>query len=163
MKRLILMRHAKSDWSSGAASDFERSLNARGRASATALGDWLRGLDLMPDQVLSSAAERTGETCLRLRLPDGTAQQFTRDLYLATHQEIMAQLRGAQGDVVLVVGHNPGIGNAAVNMVTAAPAHPQFDSYPTGATLVADFEIGDWRDADWGQANARHFVVPRDL
>ena len=163
MKRLILMRHAKSDWSGGAASDHDRPLNPRGRRSAETMGDWLRSQELLPDQVLCSSAERTGETYLGLGLPQETNVQFTRDLYLATHHDMMATLRGATGDVVLMLGHNPGISIMAAEILRTAPTHPKFHAYPTGATLIADFDIADWRDAVWGNAIARHFVVPRDL
>ena len=61
MKRLILVRHAKSDWSLGMA-DHDRPLNVRGRASAAAIGRWLREKNLRPDQVLCSTATRTRET-----------------------------------------------------------------------------------------------------
>ena len=163
MKRLILMRHAKSDWSAGAGSDHDRPLNARGVAAAQALGDWLRAQDLLPDQVLSSSSKRTGQTFIGLGLADDTPTTFTRDLYLATHNDLLAALRQATGNVVLMLGHNPGISITAAQLVSTPPDHPKFNQYPTGATLVADFEIDHWRDADWGIAIARHFVVPRDL
>jgi phosphohistidine phosphatase len=163
MKRLILMRHAKSDWSGGGASDHDRTLNPRGRAAAVALGDWLRRHDLIPDQVLSSSATRTGETCIGLALPKGTDTTFTRDLYLASHHDILNVLRGATGGTVLILGHNPGIGICASEIVAEPPQDPQFNQYPTGATLVTDFDIDDWQEADWGKAIARHFVVPRAL
>jgi len=163
MKRLILMRHAKSDWSSGAVSDHDRPLNARGRRAATGLGDWMRAQGLRPDQVLCSSAERTGETYLRLALGGDVAVHFSRALYLATADEILHALRGASGDTVLMLGHNPGIGVAAGAVLTEQPQHPKFAQYPSGATLVADFEITRWCDADWGKAAARHFVVPREL
>jgi phosphohistidine phosphatase len=64
---------------------------------------------------------------------------------------------------VLILGHNPGIGICASEIVAEPPQDPQFTQYPTGATLVADFDIDDWQEADWGKAIARHFVVPRAL
>ena len=162
MKRLILMRHAKSDWS-GSGQDHDRPLNPRGRDSSAAMGDWLRAHDLLPDEVLSSSSMRTRETLVRLDLPDDTKTTFTRDLYLASHHDILQTLRGATGDTVLLLGHNPGIGWCANEIVEEAPEHPQFGKYPTCATLVAEFDIADWQQADWGNAIARHFVVPRDL
>ena len=59
---LILTRHAKSAWDTSAPSDHARPLNQRGRASAKALGDWLRDIDQLPGQVLSSSSQRTRET-----------------------------------------------------------------------------------------------------
>ena len=162
MKRVILMRHAKSDWSSGGA-DHDRPLNARGRDGACALGEWLRDTDILPDEVLCSSAERAGETMLRLRLPEGIPTTFTKDLYLATHHQILNVLHRAKGDTILMVGHNPGMSIIASEIVKARPDHPKFDAFPTGATLVAEFDITDWADAGWGKANARHFTVPRDL
>lgn len=163
MKRLILMRHAKSDWSGGASSDHDRPLNPRGRKSAASLGDWLRHEGLIPDQVLCSSAMRTRETLVRLDLPTEPEITIARELYLATHHEILKTLRKAQGDCVLVIGHNPGISIAAAEFVTQMPDDPDFQRYPTGATLVADFDIDLWADADWRKANARHFIVPRAL
>jgi phosphohistidine phosphatase len=163
MKRLILMRHAKSDWSGALTSDHNRVLNPRGRAGATALGRWLRSQNLIPDEILCSSSARTRETLMRLDLPTDIPTQFERGLYLATEDQIMDRLQRADGDVVLVIGHNPGIGYCAERMVAAAPDHPQFAKYPTGATLVADFDVDGWSNARWQTAIARHFVVPRDL
>lgn len=163
MKRLILMRHAKSDWSAGISSDHDRPLNPRGRKAAADLGNWLRDMALAPDQVLCSSSMRTRETLVRLDLAPETEVHFDRTLYLADHMAILNALRVARGEGVLMLGHNPGIGIFAEAIVSAPPAHPQFHQYPTGATLVADFDIDDWGQANWGTANARHFVVPRAL
>ena len=162
MKRLILMRHAKSDWSGGG-QDHDRPLNARGRRAASEMGDWLRAEGLVPDQVLCSSSMRTRETLERLALPEDVAVTYTRQLYLATHHDMLEVLRGADGAVVLMLGHNPGSGIFADHILSEVPDHPQFSRYPTCATLVAEFDIADWRDADWGNANARHFIVPREL
>lgn len=164
MKRVIVMRHAKSDWSGTATTDHDRILNKRGRSSATALGNWLREIDVIPDTVLCSSAMRTRETFVRLGLPDAELDiTTTRDLYLASEDQILSALQRAKGACVLIVGHNPGIGMFAANILGTAYPHPQFPLYPTGATLVADFDISTWADATWRKAIARHFTVPRDL
>lgn len=163
MKRLILMRHAKSDWSGGPSNDHDRPLNPRGQKSAAALGDWLRDNGLLPDQVLCSTAARTQETLDLLALTQDTEVQFCRPLYLASADVILKTLKTATGDTVLMLGHNPGIAMMAQDICAGAPDHRQFMTYPTGATLVADFDIADWSGADWGKANARHYVVPREL
>lgn len=163
MKRLILMRHAKSYWSGGPSSDHDRPLNPRGRLAATALGGWLAGHALEPDEILISTSARTRETLAGLNLSPKINTQFLRTLYLAPADAILKTLRGAKGACVLMIGHNPGIGMMAEAILTDLPEHFKFMAYPTGATLVADFDITDWADADWGKANARHFTVPRDL
>lgn len=163
MKRLILMRHAKSDWSGGPSSDHDRPLNARGRDACSALGAWLRAEELIPDQVLCSSSMRTRETLVRFDLPVGIQTTETRDLYLASADEILAALQNATGQTVLMIGHNPGIGMAAEAVLATLPDHPKFLQYPTGATLVADFDIDNWDQAGWGKAIARHFEVPREL
>lgn len=161
MKRLILARHAKSDWGDPALPDHARPLNRRGRRSAKALGDWLRGEGLVPGEILCSPAKRTQETCARLRLP--LAPRLIESLYMAEPEDMLDVLREARGDTVLMIGHNPGIAEFAARLVAEPPAHPRFDDYPTGATLVADFDIGDWARLAEHTGRAARFVIPREL
>jgi len=163
MKRLILMRHAKSDWSGGATGDHDRPLNARGRKSATGLGDWLRDGSFIPDQVLCSSAARTKETLARLGLPESAEVTLTRELYLASEDRILKHLQGASGDCVMVICHNPGVGVFADMIVKTPPEHGDFMGYPTGATLVADFDVDTWGAIRWGTGKVFDFAVPRDL
>ena len=65
--------------------------------------------------------------------------------------------------MALMLGYSPGTSVLAEKMIEIHPDHTKFDQHPTGATLVADFDIATWQDADWGKANAQHFKVPRDL
>lgn len=160
MKRLILMRHAKSDWSFEQA-DFDRPLNPRGRRAAPALGTWLRAQGALPDQVLCSSAARTRETLDLLDLDAPT--HFDRALYLAEPDRMLDALRHAKGDCVLMLGHNPGIGQLAHDLLRAAPTHPRFDAYPTCATLIAQFELDNWSDLEPGSGDTLAFTVPRDL
>jgi phosphohistidine phosphatase len=161
MKRLILMRHAKSSWDHPGLSDHDRPLNARGKRSAKALGDWLRQRNFVPDQILSSSSTRTRETFARLGLT-GDVQWLDR-LYHADPDDILRVLRHATGQTVLLLGHNPGIAEFAQDIVEEAPNHSRFDDYPTGATLVAEFDIDDWSLLEMGTGRALDFIVPRDL
>lgn len=160
-KRLILMRHAKSDWSHNL-DDHERPLNKRGRQSAYSLKSWLGLNDYHPDQVLCSSAERTQETLFRLDL-GVKATTFLREMYLADAATLLAVLKKASGDCVLMVAHNPGIAWFASQMVASPPAHDRFSDYPTGATTVIDFDVDDWEDVTPGSGTAVDFVVPREL
>jgi len=161
MKRLILMRHAKSDWGDPMLPDHDRPLNKRGRRAASALGHWLRDTGHLPDEILCSTAARAQETLARLALAPAPA--LLDPLYLAEPTEMLTILRKAHGDTVLMIGHNPGIAEFAASLVATPPAHDRFDDYPTGATLVAGFDTGNWRDLAPGTGRVQHFVIPREL
>lgn len=160
MKRLVLMRHAKSDWAAGQP-DHDRPLNPRGRRSAEALGDWLRAKNFLPDGALCSTATRTRETLAGLKL-DGPAR-FEKRLYHAGPVAMLLCLQEAQGDTVILIGHNPGIAAFAEELMSTPPRHPRFDDYPTGATLVAEFDIDHWAALAPGTGRAAAFVIPREL
>lgn len=163
MKRLILMRHAKSDWSVRDATDHDRTLNARGRQSATAMGEWLRQQKLQPEHVLCSDAARTRETLQRLDLADTPSCTLLSSLYLAEPDVMATTLQSRSEDCILMVAHNPGSAMLAEMLLADAPDHPDFFRYPTCATLVADFDITNWSDLRHGTGEALHFVVPRDI
>lgn len=163
---LILTRHAKSAWDDISLGDHERPLNKRGRRSAQAIGAWLRKRGYLPDQVISSDATRTRETWAQMAAEMGQAggdPTFTRSLYLAPAQHILANLRQASGRVVLLLGHNPGIAEFAGQIVDEAPAHARFFDYPTGATTVIEFATDTWDDIGWHQGEVLDFIVPREL
>lgn len=165
-RTLILTRHAKSDWDDPMLEDHERPLNGRGKRSADAMGKWLNEKGFRPDEVLCSTAVRTRETWERMAVGFGGAEIAVRWealLYHAGPQEILDRLRTAEGETVLVLGHNPGIGIAAANLALEPPKHLRFMDYPTTATTVYRFDIDDWAEADWRGGRVEAFVVPRDL
>lgn len=159
--RLFLMRHAKSSWDSPLLADHDRPLNNRGRASAKALGTWLKENGYVPDAVLSSTAKRTHETFEGLDL--ALMPTYTKALYHAGASQMLEVLRGAQGACVLVLGHNPGIAEFAERLVSTRPSHPRFFDYPTGATTIIDFDVACWKDVEFGKGTVRDFMIPREL
>ncbi len=149
--KLILMRHCKSDWSSGLA-DEDRPLNPRGRKAAVALGGWLRAQAHVPTHALVSSAARTRETFDLLALD--TPVSFHDALYLAEPGTILDHVKANPSQVLLVVGHNPGIAELADGLVVDPPDHGRFVDYPTGATTVLDMAAG---------GKVVDFITPHDL
>lgn len=158
---LILMRHAKSDWNHADLSDHDRPLNPRGRYAATAMGNWLRAQGHLPDSALVSSAARTVETFERLGIDVPAA--ITRDLYLKSSDVMFGLLRKATASTVLLLGHNPGIGDMAWRLCATQPAHARYADYPTCATLVVRFEVDSWKSIGWHTGQPIDFAVPGDV
>jgi phosphohistidine phosphatase len=158
--QLVLLRHAKSDWSSNALTDHDRPLSQRGRRDAPRMGEWLAQSGYLPNAVYCSDAERTRETLdLVSSSPQWQAHEipvtYSRDLYLASTSSIIEVVSTgyARYARVMVVGHNPGMDMVLHHfcpdvtltasgklMTTASAAVIEFDSPAmTGARLV-DFK-----------------------
>ena len=115
-RRLILMRHAKSSWDSGAATDHARPLNKRGRRDAPRIARELSSLGWVPDLVVSSDSQRTRETW------GSMAEEFGEDIEVRFRPEFfhagLGELQHSADSwpetatTVLVLGHNPGWENA---------------------------------------------------
>lgn len=164
MKRLILIRHAKSSWDTPF-DDHARTLNDRGREAATAVGVWLRDNEYMPDTIYSSDAARTRETTDQIVASLGQSPTivFKDTMYHGSPTALMKVLHGASGDTVALVAHNPGIAFFAEEIVADKPDHARFFDYPTCATLVCEFAINDWAEAVSHSGQVVNFVVPKDL
>ena len=165
MKRLILTRHAKSAWDDPLTPDHDRPLNERGKAAAADLGQWLSSRGYVPEKVLCSDAVRTRQTWSGLApaLPATPVMELKPALYHAGPDVMLAVLRHAKADTVMIIGHNPGIAEFAARLVAHAPVNPEFDRYPTGATLVADFVIDSWEEVGFGMGTTVDFIIPREI
>ncbi len=165
MKRLILTRHAKSSWDDPATPDHARPLNDRGRAAAAELGVWLASRGYVPGEVLCSDALRTRKTWSGLApaLPGTPLLNLKPALYHAGPDVMLAVLRHASADCVMMIGHNPGIAEFAGRLVARPPVSTEFSRYPTGATLVCDFTADSWGEVGFGSAATVDFIVPREV
>jgi phosphohistidine phosphatase len=76
---------------------------------------------------------------------------------------MLAVLRHATADTVMMIGHNPGIAEFAHRLVSKTPVSPEFRKYPTGATLVVDFAEESWSEVSFGQGVTVDFIVPREI
>ena len=159
--RLILMRHAKSDWSQPV-SDYDRDLSTRGRASANAMANWLREREFIPEEALISTSKRTRKTFESLSVKPKRLK-FLKELYHPSVHALMHTLKSAEEKTVILVSHNPAIGQFAESLAQDAPSHKRFQQFPTCATWVADFDIEIWEEAEFGTALTLDFAVPREV
>jgi phosphohistidine phosphatase len=160
-RQLIVMRHAKTEH--GATTDRARVLTSRGRGDARAAGRWLHDNRLSPEVVLASPAARALGTadlvCAELATrPDVRAVE---DLYAASAAETLEIVTTTDGGVrvVLVVGHNPTMGELA-HSLQQDPADPWAPHLPTAGLVVLEVP-GEWADLSMGQAELTHWHVPR--
>ncbi len=144
-KRLILLRHAKSDWHSGARTDFDRPLNHRGRRDAPRVGRWLQANNLCPEIVCCSSAARTRETLdlVATELDLNSAEvNFTRGLYHASESEIvdLAEQQLSAYESAMLVGHNPGFEMALLHYVPDVQIPADGKLMTTCSVAVIDFD-----------------------
>jgi len=169
MLRLMLLRHAKSDWSVAGAADHDRTLNARGRAAATLMGQYIARERLLPSAILCSSAERTRETCDRVtkEFSRTVPVHFERRLYEASPDRIIELISGTPNDetALMVIGHNPGMQLAALSLITEGNTKMRAklaEKFPTAALAIIDFAISDWGGVPAG-GRLERFVIPREI
>jgi len=164
-KRLILTRHTKSNWDDPLTPDHDRPLNDRGKTAATDLGEWLASRGYLPEKVLCSDALRTRKTWSGIApaMPETAILELKPALYNAGADVMLAVLRNAKANAVMMIGHNPGIADFAARLVGRPPANPEFQRYPTGATLVLEFDIENWSEVVTGTGTVLDFIVPREM
>lgn len=167
-RRLIVLRHAKSDWPVGVA-DEDRPLGRRGVRDAAAAGRWLVENGNHPELVWCSPARRTRETwdALSAELGEGTGPEVRFDgrVYDAGLDDLLAVVRDTPGACgqVLLIGHNPGV----QQLVLALAEQGSDDAralaaakYPTSALAVLDL-AAPWADVSPGAGQLSSFAVPR--
>lgn len=169
MRRLMLLRHAKSEWPDGIV-DLERPLAPRGRAAAPLIAAYLAREGLIPDRVIVSPARRTRETfdLVAEALPPSTVMASEPKLYEASIGRLLAVVRELPADAhtVLVIGHNDGLKDLAA-LLSGQGAPPALarmrEKFPTGALAVIDLPLDLWSEAAACKGRLDRFVVPKDL
>jgi phosphohistidine phosphatase len=184
-RRLILLRHAKSDWPD--VPDRDRPLAKRGRRDAPRIGRWLHEHGYQPDVVVVSAATRTRQTwdLVAPELGGLPAVHFEPRAYAASALTLLylAQELPARYRTALLIGHNPGLSELAASLAgppesTTAAGRPGSDratgpavkdngpraaiSLPTAAVAVFEF-TGDWPSLTPGHARLINLTTPADL
>ena len=167
--RLCLWRHAKAK--RGDFADFERPLTKRGRKDAEQLALWMVREAVQPATVLCSPARRTRETweILRRHLAIEPDTRLLKSLYNASASTLLARIRAvpATAGSVLVVGHNPGLEQLAIDLAGTESDREKLAElqakFPTAALAVLEAGVSSWGALDKASARLTKFVRPRDF
>jgi phosphohistidine phosphatase len=166
-RRLVLLRHAKSDWPD--VPDQDRPLAKRGRRDAPVAGGWLGRSGYVPDAVVCSTARRARETWeraaegLAAAVPGAAPQvRYEPRVYEATVLGLLMLVREFPDGwrTAMIVGHNPGMAELTVGLTAPPPDPPS--AFPTAAIAVLGLP-GGWADAGPGEARLLAFAVPADM
>ncbi|PON08089.1 phosphohistidine phosphatase [Rhizobium hidalgonense] len=167
--RLILLRHAKSAWPDGVA-DRERPLADRGRKAAPVIGAYMVREKLIPDIALVSPARRAQETwkLVRRALSKKVSEVEAADIYEVSAERMLDVIRAVEPGIrtLLIVGHNPGMENAASLIVADGNADAMWrmrEKFPTAGLAVIDLDLDGWDEIAAGTGYLERFITPRSL
>ena len=174
MRRLMLLRHAKTERDAPSGRDRDRRLDNRGRSDATEIGGWIAKHPPFPDLVLVSPAVRAHQTwdvawkAMKDLVPEPVVELLP-ELYGADAAKLLQIIRHAsEADPrrLLLVGHNPGMHELALALTgsgDAAGRRALADNLPTSGLAILDFAIDDWEDVAFRRGKLVSFVSPKLL
>lgn len=163
MRRLIILRHGKSEWDGPRLDDFERPLAPRGLRDVPEMGRRLARRGLAPDLIISSTAVRAFSTACAIAREIGYREDRIvgeARLYHAPPATMLGFVRRAPDDAqtLMVVGHNPGMTELA-NML----ADIRIDNMPTAGMLCVEFDVPRWSEIDPDAAQFAWFDFPKKV
>jgi len=174
MRRLMLLRHAKTENDAPSGRDQDRRLDKRGRHDAAEIGGWIGRHPPSPDLVLVSHAVRAHQTweiaweAMKELVPEPEVELMP-ELYGADVSQLLETIRdacSADPKRLMIVGHNPGMHELALALAGSGdPAGRKAltDNLPTSGLAVFDFEIDDWTDVAFRRGRLVLFVSPKLL
>lgn len=170
MRRLMLLRHAKSDWSEAGRPDRERVLSPRGERAAPLMGHYLAEQGLIPQHAIVSGAERTRQTWQYLgkAVTDAASVTYDDRIYEAAPIDILSAVADApsSAETLIVVGHNPGLQSLALALAGPGNAKARralTEKFPTTGLAVLDFDRSDWTSLTPGSGRLERFITPRAI
>ncbi|UPK01999.1 histidine phosphatase family protein [Bradyrhizobium sp. 170] len=178
MRRLMLLRHAKTEHHAPSGHDQDRRLDERGRLDAAAIGTWIGRHPPLPDAVLVSTAVRAQQTweiacdamkdAVRERLPKPQVE-WLDELYGAEPAQLLRIIRMAEVTDparLMLIGHNPGMHELALMLAgggDAAAKKSLEDNLPTAGLAILDFAIEDWNEVAFRRGKLVRFTSPKLL
>lgn len=157
-----MIRHAKSDWSDGSLSDFERGLKKRGHKDLNTISSYMSLQQIKPDLVLSSMALRSQMTAdiLAEKIKYKGNIHYMQELYNSRPETLMnvLTLQDDSHNIIFLIGHNPEITEFANFLIKE-----NFAKMPTMGVLAINLEINTWSDIREECGSVEFFIQPKQF
>jgi phosphohistidine phosphatase len=174
MRRLMLLRHAKTENDAPSGRDQDRRLDERGRKDAAEIGGFIAHRPPFPDHVLVSPAVRAHQTwelawAAMKEIVPPPRLELVPDIYGADPGQLLQSIREVSvhdPQQLLLVGHNPGMHELALALTDggdAAGRRALADNLPTSGLAIFDFATDDWNDVAFRRGRLVLFVSPKLL
>ena len=167
MRRLYLLRHAKSSWDDPSLDDHERPLAARGKRASKLMRRYVEDEGVAPSLVLCSTATRAQQTLegVQAGLPWNVEVRSSDRLYTFSREGLLRVIHGIDERVesAMVVGHNPAMQDLTLEL--AGEGEGLVDvarKFPTCTLATLDFGC-PWCELAPGVAALAGFVRPKYL
>lgn len=160
MKKLVIVRHAKSSWDDPFSNDHSRPLADRGLKDAPKMAQRLRKEKIFPDAIISSDAERAKTTAFitaeELGFPKDDVV-LKHSFYLASSSTLMAEIHKMPDEVktLFIFGHNPGLNDLIWKL------GGEIDNLPTSGQFGFKFDVKKWAEASSKNAKVWFFDFPK--
>ena len=174
MRRLMLLRHAKTENEAPSGRDEDRRLDNRGHRDAAEIGSWIGHHPPFPDLVLVSHAMRALQTWqiaweAMKELVSEPEVELVPKLYGADVSQLLETIRDASSadpKRLMLVGHNPGMHELVLALAGGgdrAGRKALTDNLPTSGLAIFDFDLDDWADVAFRRGRLAAFVSPKLL
>ena len=159
MKKIFVLRHAKSSWSDFSLKDFDRPLSTRGIQDAELMGNYFKAKKIGLDVLISSPSKRTKETLDHFFSSNIPKIEYEKSLYHAHLEDILEVITSSLEDIntIMIVGHNP-----SMHEVTEFLSGDFLPKYPTCGLATLTYE-GEWKDVRANSCELDSFKMPREL
>ena len=162
MKKVYLIRHAKSDWSDGSLSDFERGLKKSGLRDLETISSYMALQKIQPDIIISSLALRAQITADNLAKRIGYTDKihYMEELYNSRPETILniLTLQDDSFENIFIIGHNPELTEFSNFLVK-----DNFSKLPTLGVLSIDLNIDTWSDVSENCGEVDFFIQPKQF
>ena len=163
VKKLILVRHAKSSWKDTSLNDIQRPLNKRGSKDAPKMGDHMASEGIKPEVIFSSPGLRALTTARLISVKieiEPSDIIINEDLYTFSRSDLINAIQSIDDgyNSIMIVGHNPAI-TETVNYLSGS----HIENIPTCGVAVLNIDTDSWKNIYKNKAILERFDYPKKL